>query len=110
MRALNLLPQDIKLAKRTVRPGFVHAAIAVVALLVAGGMGLLYHAQTQQVDERKSAIEDLQAQIAAIKATAKPTRATGPCSSPVKRSRVRLRCRRRSRSDSPGIVFCVSCR
>ena len=72
MRALNLLPQDIKLAKRTVRPGFVHAAIAVVALLVAGGMGFLYHAQTQQVDDRKSTIEDLQAQIAAMKATAEP--------------------------------------
>ena len=72
MRALNLLPQDIKLAKRTVRPGMVHAAIAVVALLVVGGMGFLYHAQTQQVDERKSTIEDLEAQIAAIKATAEP--------------------------------------
>ena len=77
MRSLNLLPQDIKLAKRTVRPGFVHAAIAVVALLVAGGMGFLYHAQTQQVDERKSTIEDLQAQIAAIKATAEPDEGNG---------------------------------
>ncbi len=77
MRALNLLPQDIKLAKRTVRPGLVHAAIAVVALLVAGGMGFLYHAQTQQVDERKSTIEDLQAQIAAIKATAEPDEGNG---------------------------------
>ncbi len=77
MRALNLLPQDIKLAKRTVRPGFVHAAIAVVALLVAGGMGFLYHAQTQEVDERKSTIEDLQAQIAAIQATAEPDESNG---------------------------------
>jgi len=67
MRSLNLLPQDVKLAKTTIRPAFAHVGIAFVALLVAGGLGALYYTKNQDVLERKSTIEDKKAQIASIK-------------------------------------------
>jgi Tfp pilus assembly protein PilN len=67
MRSLNLLPQDVKLAKTTIRPAFAHVGVAFVALLVAGGLGAFYYTKNQDVLERKSTIEDKKAEIAAIK-------------------------------------------
>ena len=70
MKALNLLPQDIKLPKTTVRPWVAYAAVGAVALLVAGGMGFLYLNETQHIADRESTLEDMEAQLAALEAEA----------------------------------------
>jgi Tfp pilus assembly protein PilN len=70
MKALNLLPQDIKLPKTTVRPWVAYAAVGAVALLVGGGMGFLYLNETQHIADRESTLEDMEAQLAALEAEA----------------------------------------
>ena len=66
MRALNLLPADVKLAKTTVRPAFQYLAVAAAALLGVAGMGFLYYTKQQDIQAHESDVENLKAQIAAI--------------------------------------------
>jgi Tfp pilus assembly protein PilN len=70
MKALNLLPQDIKLPKTTVRPWVAYAAVGAAALLVAGGMGVLYMKERQHLSDRESTLEDMDAQLATLTARA----------------------------------------
>jgi Tfp pilus assembly protein PilN len=68
MKALNLLPQDIKLPKTTLRPKVAQFAVAGVAVLVAAGMAFFWWSENQQLEERRSALEDKQAEVAALQA------------------------------------------
>jgi Tfp pilus assembly protein PilN len=70
MKALNLLPQDIKLPKTTVRPWVAYAAVGAAALLVAGGMGFLYMNEREHLADRESTLEDMDAQLATLEARA----------------------------------------
>jgi Tfp pilus assembly protein PilN len=77
MKALNLLPQDIKLPKTTIRPWVAYAAVGAVAVLVAGGMGFLYLSESQNVADSKSTLEDMDNQLAALEARAQQAQAAG---------------------------------
>jgi Tfp pilus assembly protein PilN len=68
MKSLNLLPQDIKLPKTTLRPKVAQFAVAGVAVLVAAGMAFFWWSENQQLEERRSALEDKQAEVAALQA------------------------------------------
>ena len=112
MKALNLLPQDIKLPKTTVRPWVAYAAVGAVALLVAGGMGFLYLNESQHIADRESTLEDMEAQLAALEAEAVRRRPTAPTAPPsrARPSRGPPRCPSPSTVVAAGIVCCGSCR
>jgi Tfp pilus assembly protein PilN len=66
MKALNLLPQDIKLPKTTLRPKVAQFAVAGVAVLVAVGMGFFWWSENQRLDDRRATLEDRKAELAAL--------------------------------------------
>ena len=68
MKALNLLPQDIKLPKTTLRPKVAQIAVAGVAVLVAGGMAFFWWSENQRLDDRSAMLEDKKAEVAALQA------------------------------------------
>jgi Tfp pilus assembly protein PilN len=70
MKALNLLPQDIKLPKTTLRPKVAQFAVLGVAALVAAGMAFFWWSENQRLEERRSTLEDKQAELALLQAEA----------------------------------------
>jgi Tfp pilus assembly protein PilN len=66
MKALNLLPQDIKLPKTTLRPKVAQIAVAGVAALVAGGMFFFWWSENQRLDDRRAMLDDKKAEVAAL--------------------------------------------
>jgi Tfp pilus assembly protein PilN len=67
VRALNLLPRE-EVKVRTPRPVLRYAGVALLAVLVLGGLGFFYMNERSKIDDRQSAVEDLEAQIAAVQA------------------------------------------
>jgi Tfp pilus assembly protein PilN len=68
MKALNLLPQDIKLPKTTLRPKVAQFAVLGVAVLVAAGMAFFWWSENQKVEDRRGILENKEAEIAALQA------------------------------------------
>jgi Tfp pilus assembly protein PilN len=68
MKALNLLPQDIKLPQTTVRPVVARVAVLAAAVLVAAGLAAFYLSERNQLDERAGQVEDLEIQLAELEA------------------------------------------
>jgi len=67
VRALNLLPRD-EVKVRSTRPVLQYAGVALLAVIVVGGLGFFFMNEHSKIDERQSAVEDLEAQIAALEA------------------------------------------
>jgi len=69
MKAMNLLPKDVQLAKRSqIRPVFIQGAAVFAAVLVAGGVGLLYRSQHTTLHQKQGTLEDVTAQYAEAEA------------------------------------------
>lgn len=75
MKAMNLLPKDVQLAATTLRPGVLQAAIVFVAVLLLGGVGLLYVTARQGVSEKEEILADKTSELEILQAQQLPSEA-----------------------------------
>jgi Tfp pilus assembly protein PilN len=70
VRALNLLPRDEAKTRSARLPSLATAGVALAGLVVVGGLAFAFLHERSRVADREGALEDVEAQVAAIQAPA----------------------------------------